>query len=108
VRCGEAPRDWCTWDRDYNDFVQGLRARLLSLLGPKAVAEYSTRPMQGPGTFAIEAALTSLLPREGKLLPPDPDELGEILVDDTGISHVRAVHVETTMAFKACPASASP
>jgi len=35
-------RDWCTWDRDYNDIVQEIRARLVSMAsdgpwpGPRA------------------------------------------------------------------------
>ena len=120
-------RDWCTWDREYNDIVQSLRSRLVALLGPKASSVYSAVPMQGSGTFAIEAALTSLVPREGKLLvlangayglrmaeaarrcgirvetkdcgeldPPDPLELDAMLSSDPGITHVGAVHVETT------------
>lgn len=120
-------RDWCTWDRDYNDLVQELRQRLTSLLGPKAEAEYSAVPMQGSGTFAVEAALTSLVPREGRLLvlsngaygrrmaeaahrcgieveerflgeltSPTPGELAEILARDPRLTHVGAVHVETT------------
>ena len=24
-------RDWCTWDREYNDIVQDIRARLAAL-----------------------------------------------------------------------------
>lgn len=61
-------RDWCTWDREYNGIVQELRARLVGLLGPGAAADYSAVPMQGSGSFAIEAALTSFAPRDGKLL----------------------------------------
>jgi 2-aminoethylphosphonate--pyruvate transaminase/phosphonoacetaldehyde hydrolase len=118
-------RDWCTWDRDYNDLVQRLRARLTALLGRSE--EYSCVPMQGSGTFAVEAALTSLVPRAGRLLvlsngaygqrmaeaarrcgisvktvdhgervPTDPDELSAILAREPGITHVGAVHVETT------------
>ena len=120
-------RDWCTWDRDYNDLVQDLRRRLVSLLGPGAAADYSAVPMQGSGTFAVEAALTSLVPRDGRLLVlangaygrrmaeaarrcgidvvekfvgelkvPSPGELAEILASDPSLTHIGAVHVETT------------
>ncbi|MGA2545860.1 MAG: 2-aminoethylphosphonate--pyruvate transaminase [Rectinemataceae bacterium] len=120
-------RDWCTWDRDYNDLVRELRNRLVSLLGPKAGEDYSAIPMQGSGTFAVEAALTSLVPREGRLLVlangaygrrmaetarrcgievvekyvgelkvTEPGELAEILARDSSLTHVGAVHVETT------------
>ena len=120
-------RDWCTWDKDYNNLVQDLRMRLVSLLGPEAAASYSAVPIQGSGTFAVEAALTSLVPREGRLLVlangaygrrmaeaarrcgidvvernlgelslPDPDELAKLLARDPSVTHVAAVHVETT------------
>jgi len=54
-------RDWCTWDREYNDIVQGLRSRLVALLGPKASSEYSAVPMQGSGTFAPEALRSPII-----------------------------------------------
>jgi 2-aminoethylphosphonate--pyruvate transaminase/phosphonoacetaldehyde hydrolase len=120
-------RDWCTWDRDYNDMVQALRSKLLAILGPAASSAYSAVPMQGSGSFSVEAALTSFVPRKGKLLvlangayglrmaesarrcgiatelkdfgelaAPDPEELDSILRSDPEITHVGAVHVETT------------
>ena len=57
-------RDWCTWDDDYNrDVVQNIRARLVSLA--TAASGYSAVLMQGSGTFAVEAAIGSMMPREG-------------------------------------------
>lgn len=59
-------RDWCTWDRDYNDLVQQLRADLVAL----ATGEpgYVAVLMQGSGTFAVEATIQTAMPRDGKLL----------------------------------------
>lgn len=59
-------RDWCTWDEDYNRLVQSIRCDLTEL----ATAEpgFTTVLMQGSGTFGVEAAVTTAVPREGKLL----------------------------------------
>jgi 2-aminoethylphosphonate-pyruvate transaminase len=59
-------RDWCTWDGDYNRIVEEIRTRLVSL----ATEEdgYSAVLMQGSGTFAVEATLTTAVPRDGRLL----------------------------------------
>jgi 2-aminoethylphosphonate-pyruvate transaminase len=59
-------RDWCTWDEDYNRLVQAIRRDLTEL----ATTEpgFTTVLMQGSGTFGVEAALTTAVPREGQLL----------------------------------------
>ena len=118
-------RDWCTWDRDYNDIVQDIRARLTALA--TASSGYTTVLMQGSGTFCVEAAITTAVPRDGKLLvlangpyglrmgkiaraqgidhvvldsgemeTPDLDLLDKTLSLDGFITHVAAVHCETT------------
>jgi 2-aminoethylphosphonate-pyruvate transaminase len=86
-----------------------------------------TVPVQGSGTFAVEAMITSFVPRSGKLLvlingaygqrarkiaeiagravvvyetpedtPPDLAKLETMLQGDPSITHVFAVHCETT------------
>lgn len=59
-------RDWCTWDEDYSRLVQAIRRDLTEL----ATTEpgFTTVLMQGSGTFGVEAALTTAVPREGQLL----------------------------------------
>jgi 2-aminoethylphosphonate-pyruvate transaminase len=88
---------------------------------------YVTVPMQGSGTFAVEAMLTSFVPRDGRILvlingayghrakkildiagravvvhetpedtPPNLAEVERILASDAAITHVFAVHCETT------------
>lgn len=64
-------RDVSTWDRDYNDIVEDVRARLVRLATPvvtEAATHYTAVLMQGSGTFAVEATLGSVIPRDGKLL----------------------------------------
>ncbi|MFO7765220.1 MAG: 2-aminoethylphosphonate--pyruvate transaminase [Pelovirga sp.] len=118
-------RDWCTWDRDYNNIVQQIRAELVALATP--VTGYTAVLMQGSGTFSVEATLTSAIPATGKLLvlangaygdrmgeiarciglavriesfgeisPVDPDRVRRVLAEDRDISHVAVVHCETT------------
>jgi 2-aminoethylphosphonate-pyruvate transaminase len=84
-------------------------------------------PLQGSGTFVVEAMLGSFVPRDGKVLilingaygkrlakicrvmgreavaqetpedvPNDPEALGRALAGDPEITHVAAVHCETT------------
>ena len=59
-------RDWGSRDAAFIALSESIRTRLAVLAG---VAEtHVTVPIQGSGTFAVEAAIGSLVPREGKLL----------------------------------------
>ena len=60
-------RDWGSWDEDFRALTADLRRRLLALLGGGADA-YECVPMQGSGTFGVEAMLGTFLPRDGKVL----------------------------------------
>lgn len=60
-------RDWGSWDGDFRAMTAALRAELLAMLG-QAGKEYECVPMQGSGTFVVEAMLGSLIPRAGKAL----------------------------------------
>ncbi|MBV9654660.1 MAG: 2-aminoethylphosphonate--pyruvate transaminase [Acetobacteraceae bacterium] len=59
-------RDWGSRDRDFIALSEGVRTRLAQLAG--AAATHVTVPVQGSGTFAVEAAVQSLVPPDGKLL----------------------------------------
>ena len=60
-------RDLGSRDEEFIAIVRGIRRDLLSLCGPGA-GEYEAVLMQGSGTFAIEAAISSAVPRDGSLL----------------------------------------
>jgi 2-aminoethylphosphonate-pyruvate transaminase len=60
-------RDWGSWDGDFRDMTADLRRRLLALIGDTN-NEFDCVPMQGSGTFSVEALLGSFLPRDGKAL----------------------------------------
>ncbi len=43
-------KDWCTWDIEYNNLVQDVRRRLVSL-ATQNTDKYTSVLMQGSGTF---------------------------------------------------------
>ena len=64
-------RDWCTWDRDYNEgVVEVIRRTLVELatLESRLVDKYTAVLMQGSGTFAVESVIGSVIPRDGHLV----------------------------------------
>ncbi|MGN6550678.1 MAG: 2-aminoethylphosphonate--pyruvate transaminase [Pararhizobium sp.] len=60
-------RDWGSWDGDFRAMTADLRRQLLDLAGD-VDGSYDCVPMQGSGTFSVEAMLGSLVPRDGKAL----------------------------------------
>ena len=59
-------RDWGSWDASFNAVTANLRKRVLDIV--KGHATHVCVPMQGSGTFSVEAAVNTLLPRDGHLL----------------------------------------
>jgi len=60
-------RDWGSWDGDFRSMTAELRRRLLELAGA-AAGDFECVPLQGSGTFAVEAMLGSFVPKDGKVL----------------------------------------
>lgn len=119
-------RDWGSWDGDFRAMTARLRAQLLTLVGDDA-GLYDCVPIQGSGSFCVEAMLGSFVPRNGKALilangayglraaetmrylgreftlidkgdylPPRGSEVAQALADDPAITHVVAIHCETS------------
>ncbi|AFL69257.1 2-aminoethylphosphonate--pyruvate transaminase [Sulfurospirillum barnesii] len=59
-------QDWCTWDHEYNQIVQEIRSELVTLASK--TNQYTSVLMQGSGTFSMEAALGTMMPRDESLL----------------------------------------
>jgi len=59
--------DWGSWDEDFNHLTQEIRATLLQVANASP-EDYACVPLQGSGTFAVEATLATLLGPEDKLL----------------------------------------
>ena len=60
-------RDWGSWDEEFRDMTKKMRRELLALLG-KGGADYDCVPIQGSGSYCVEAMLGSFVPRDGKVL----------------------------------------
>lgn len=117
--------DWGSRDQGFIAINKMVLTKIVELAG--AEGTHVTVPVQGSGTFAVEAMITSFVPRTGKLLvvingaygqrakkiaeiagravatyetpedtPPDLAKLEAMLVADPAITHVFAVHCETT------------
>ena len=118
-------RDWCTWDEDYNGLVQGIRRRLTALATGEAgytsvlmqgsgtfcvesvigtaLPEDGKLLVLANGAYGLRIAeiarrlgITYELLDSGELDQPDVGTLEEILSKDSQITHVAAVHCETT------------
>lgn len=118
--------DRCTWDQDYNDITQKIRAQLLTLAGVTK-EDYTTVLMQGSGSFAVESVLTTAIAAEDKALLitngaygerivkmaqyiglnfvqysvaydqyPEEAAIRDLLEKDATITHIVMVHCETT------------
>lgn len=118
--------DHCTWDDDYKQITQKIRAGLLEFAG-LSEEEYTVVLMPGSGTFGVEAVVTSSVGANDKILVcangaygmrmaeiaqkaglncvvykeeyykvPDADKVREILENDKEITHVGIIHSETT------------
>ncbi len=118
-------RDWGSRDVDFIALNARIRDRLLNIAGARET--HVCVPVQGSGTFAVEATVGTLLPRDGKMLvlvngaygrrivkiceimgravtaietpedvPNDLDALDAALGADAAITHVAAIHCETT------------
>ncbi|MEO8754802.1 MAG: 2-aminoethylphosphonate--pyruvate transaminase [Casimicrobiaceae bacterium] len=59
-------RDWGSWDVAFNTVTAQVRAKLTAIV--HAEATHVCVPMQGSGTFSVEAAVNTLVPRDGHLL----------------------------------------
>jgi 2-aminoethylphosphonate-pyruvate transaminase len=61
--------DWGSWDGAFNALTASVCRDLVAIVN--AQAEHVCVPLQGSGTFSVEAALGTLVPRTGKVLVPD-------------------------------------
>jgi 2-aminoethylphosphonate-pyruvate transaminase len=61
-------RDWGSWDADFNAITARLRAALLEIA--HGTGTHECIPLQGSGTFSVEAAIGTLVSRDGHVLVP--------------------------------------
>ncbi|WP_300635497.1 2-aminoethylphosphonate--pyruvate transaminase [Pseudomonas sp.] len=58
--------DWGSWDERFNHLTASVCEQLLAIVN--GADSHHCVPLQGSGTFAVEAAIGTLVPRNGKLL----------------------------------------
>ena len=59
-------RDWGSWDTSFNAVTAEMRRKLLDIIHGHDT--HVCVPMQGSGTFSVEAAVNTLVPRDGHVL----------------------------------------
>ena len=62
-------RDWGSWDGDFNAVTARVRQSLLKVVHGEA--SHVVVPLQGSGTFSVEAAVATVVPRHGHVLVLD-------------------------------------
>jgi 2-aminoethylphosphonate-pyruvate transaminase len=62
-------RDWGSWDSEFIAMTAELRRQLLSIVHGEAT--HVVVPLQGSGTFAVEAAVATIVPRGSHVLVLD-------------------------------------
>lgn len=62
-------RDWGSWDAEFNAVTAQLRASLIDIV--HGAESHVVVPLQGSGTFSVEAAVASVVPRDGHVLVLD-------------------------------------
>ena len=62
-------RDWGSWDAAFNQITANICRDLVDIV--HGGDGYVCVPLQGSGTFAVEAAIGNLVPRQGKVLVPN-------------------------------------
>jgi 2-aminoethylphosphonate-pyruvate transaminase len=61
--------DWGSWDGAFNELTASVCRDLIAIVN--AQVDHVCVPLQGSGTFSVEAALGTLVPKGGRVLVPD-------------------------------------
>lgn len=64
-------RDWGSWDAAFNEITGSICRDVVRIVDRDQSGDYVCVPMQGSGTFSVEAALGTLVPREARVLVPN-------------------------------------
>src|ERR1700733_3236241 len=83
-------RDLGSRDREFLEIVRNIRKRLLAIGGAQG-GDYECVLMQGSGTFAIESVISSVIPRDGRLLVLVNGAYGRRIVQ---VARIHGIEVE--------------
>jgi 2-aminoethylphosphonate-pyruvate transaminase len=81
-------KDWGSWDAEFNAVTARVRHSLLDII--HGAPTHVVVPLQGSGTFSVEAAVATLVPHDG-----------HVLVLDNGAYCKRAARLATLMGRRA-------
>lgn len=62
-------KDWGSWDASFNTVTQRVRSSLINII--HGTESHVVVPLQGSGTFSVEAAVASIVPPSGHVLVLD-------------------------------------
>ena len=77
--------DICHRESEFNDLLQGIKAKLLKAFVPGAEAEYAAVVITGSGTAAVESAMMSSIPHGKRMLIINNGVYGERLSQMVGL-----------------------
>ena len=86
-------RDLGSRDREFIDIVRDIRRRLVQI-GEVTEEEYTAIPIQGSGTYGLEAVVSSAIPRDGKLVVVVNGAYGRRLVKMASVVGIRTDSLE--------------
>ena len=61
-------KDWGSWDSAFHEITRELRLSLVAIVHGEST--HTCVPLQGSGTFSVEAAIGTVVPKNGKILVP--------------------------------------
>jgi 2-aminoethylphosphonate-pyruvate transaminase len=77
--------DICHRESEFNDLLQGIKAKLLKAFVPGAEADYAAVVITGSGTAAVESAMMSSIPHGKRMLIINNGVYGERLSQMVGL-----------------------
>ncbi len=86
-------RDLGSRDHEFIEIVRDVRRRLVGL-GEATQEQYTAIPMQGSGTFALEAVVSSVVPPKGKLMVVINGAYGRRIAKMGSILGIETIRVE--------------
>ncbi len=86
-------RDWGSWDSKFNAVTARVRQKLLAIID--GADTHVCVPLQGSGTFSVEAAVNTLVPRDGHVLVLVNGAYGKRMAKLTGMMGRKVSTFET-------------
>lgn len=87
-------RDLGSRDFEFIEAIKDIRRRLVAI-GQASLDEYTAIPMQGSGTFGLEAVVASVVPEGGKLLVVRNGAYGKRMVHLASVLKIPVVEIAT-------------